>query len=51
MHAPNARPRVTYARARVKYERARANLKNSDHSVVECSCANCVRGFKNTKFK
>lgn len=34
MHAPNARPRVTYARARVKYERARANLKNSDHKVL-----------------
>lgn len=34
MHAPNARPRVTYARARVKYERARANLKNSDYKVL-----------------
>lgn len=34
MHAPNARPRVTYARARVKYERTHANLKNSDFKVL-----------------
>lgn len=40
MHAPNARPRVTYAR--VKYERARANLKNSDYKVLFSACAPIV---------
>lgn len=42
MHAPNARPRVTYARARVKYERARANLKNTDYKVLFSACAPIV---------
>lgn len=44
MHAPNARPRVTYARARVKYERTRANLKKSDFKVLFSARAPIVLG-------